>query len=199
MPYTTDALTTNSNTFYDIFTTDIKNSESFVTLFTFINGFNSLSPSSSTAVSKLLEKHSIAPITDAFVSTEVSNGGISGSLPIYKLLPISSQVVLDFSVSTENNQLSKTQYIKLSGISGKIDISANGSTFKDLTVYYKGIAVAGKDGTGDIAINDYTFDITRTYILAVTNGAQIQKDEKLGPLVLSVPAAQLTISLTPRN
>jgi hypothetical protein len=199
LPSTTDALSTNSDTFYDIFTSNIKNSESFVTLFTFIAGFNSLSPSSSTAVSKLLAKHSIAPVTDAFGSAEVNNGGISGSLPVYKLLPINSQVVLDFPVSTENNQLSKTQYINLSGISGKIDIATTGATFKDLTLYYKGIAVANKNGTGSLTIDDYTFDITRTYILAVTNGEQIQKDEKLGPLVLSVPAAQLTISLTPRN
>jgi hypothetical protein len=188
-----DLVSINSGDIYDVFTVDCKDAESLVTLFTFINGYLTRNPTEATNVSALLAKHSIAPIVDSFGSTEINDAGLASGLPVYKTLTLGSQIVLDFEVASSSNKLANIQYIKISGVSGvaSFTVTGGGLVEKEVLLEYKGIPVAGaplsgSSGAGSLSISGFDFDITKTYILVVTNGDG------------TVPS-QITITLTAGN
>jgi hypothetical protein len=179
-----DLLSMDSGEIYDIFTENIKNSESEVTIFTYLNGYLVRKPNSSSNVSALLAKHTIAPIVDAYGTNETNDGGVPNSLPIYKVLTLNSTVAINFDVATKSNGLSNIQYIKISGVSGRADIIATGTTSIDIVLNYKGLEVDSASGLGSATISNYFFDSTKIYVLIITNNKS---------------SSQLSIKLSPRN
>lgn len=178
-----DAVTMSSGDIYDIFTVDCKNSESLVTLFTFVDGFLTRNPSTTSAISDLLAKHTIDPIVDEFGTDETNDGGVVSSLPIYKTMSVDTPFDLDFEESAQVNFLANIQYLIISGVSGSGNITATGSGSKTIELSNKGVLLDGSSGAGSIAITNFSFDETKTYILVVTN----DKDD---------PSSQITITLT---
>jgi hypothetical protein len=179
-----DLISSNSGVIYDIYKDYIKNTESLTTIFTFLDAYVKINPSETELLTPLLAKHEMSPVVDEYGAGETNDGGIEGSLPVYKPLDLNSQVVLSFTKAKQSNYLANTQYLKISGVSGKASISGFGTSFgtKSMYLFHKGVELTGSSGLGDISINNFTFDVSKTYILVVSS---------------NLSANQITISLNP--
>lgn len=189
-----DLLSTDAGVIYDIFTEDVKESESLVTIFTFMSGFVTRNPSLADDVTALMAKHTIGPIVDEFGTDETNDGGLPGNLPVYKTLDLGDSVTLEFGVISEpgndnSNLLEDSQYIKVSGVSGNAEIRATGSSSKSVMIAYQGILKDGDSATGSAAavISSFTFEADKTYIIIVTNDQSSANKS----------AADITVSLNP--
>ena len=189
-----DLLSTDAGVIYDIFTEDVKESESLVTIFTFMAGFVTRNPSLADDVTALMAKHTIGPIVDEFGTDETNDGGLPGNLPIYKTLNLGDSVTLEFGVTSDpgndnSNLLEDSQYIKVSGVSGNAEIRATGSSSKSVMIAYQGILKDGDSATGSspAVISSFNFDANKTYIIIVTNDQSSANKS----------AADITVSLNP--
>lgn len=189
-----DLLSTDAGVIYDIFTEDVKETESLVTIFTFMAGFVTRNPSLTDDVTTLMAKHTIGPIVDEFGTDETNDGGLPGNLPVYKTLGLGDSITLEFGVTSEpgndnSNLLEDSQYIKVSGVSGNAEIRATGSSSKSIMIAYQGILKDGDSATGSspAVINSFSFDANKTYIIIVTNDQSSANKS----------AADITVSLNP--
>lgn len=177
-----DLISSNSGVVYDIYSDYIKNTESLTTVFAFLDSYVKIKPTDEANVATLLAKHEMSPVVDEFGTGETNDGGFPGALPVYKPLDLGSQVVLSFSEVNESNFLGNTQYLKISGVSGKASITASGGSSKSISLFYKGEELNSSSGFSDVSINNFSFESSKTYILVVSN---------------DLSTTQITISLNP--
>lgn len=137
---------------YDVMVGAQTTTPAFTTLFSFIAALKAQNPGSASAIDTLLAYRGVAsPVADAYGSTETHDGGWSGYLPVYAVLPVNGAAqtlwlwpdATTYSNSLDANRLAVFQ---ATGTTATISVSS-GSDLR-VRVYRSGTYLGYFDHTG---------------------------------------------------
>ena len=176
-----DTLSLGFKPIYDTLIGPEKTTKAFTSLFSFITGLKSITPTHSEEINSILSNESINEITDIYGSNR-KNNVVSTALPLYKELIVGSGIATNVCVSTTygvTNKLNNHKYIHFNiDSAGEKSISivkSSGDSTRDpdFTLYKVSPftnVVAGESATANKEDLSYTFKAGE-YLLDVSDAS----------------------------
>ena len=176
-----DTLSLGFKPIYDVLVGPQKTTKAFTSIFSFITGLKSITPSNSEQINSIISNEDINEITDIY-GTNRQNNVISTALPLYKELIVDSGIATNVCVSTTygvQNKLNNHKYIRFTVDSAGeksisiVKSSGNLTRDPDFILYkvspFTNVAV-GESATADRENLSYTFTVGE-YLLDVSDAS----------------------------
>lgn len=145
---------------HDVMAGPEKSTPALTTIFSFINGCQSLIPGFSTKVIPLLTKHSLLAVLDDFGTGETNNGGDAANLPLYRTATVDGPAVTVSVTRADNhkNRANSNRYIRVSPTSvGELGVYVTSTGAMRVDMYKNGVGPVGIDYSSAGAEEPYNF------------------------------------------
>lgn len=172
-----DNVSVSVGALYDVFTGFQKNTDAFTTMFSFVEGLVAANPSLATPIAALLANRGVAdPVQNEWALNETHDGGLSGAIPVYRLLVANDPATTvtftpDIAIF---NSLGQNRYAVFQGDGSSVTLTAANAADLPigLQVYVKGVKKAGAaSGTGTPAqIANFSTTAGTIYTVVITGG-----------------------------
>jgi len=155
---------------YDTMVGPQRSTRALTTLFSFAAGLAAVDPSASGGLDALLAQHAVAPVRDSFASGETNDGGVVGTLPVYRVAEVDgAPVELTLLGTQPSNWIGQNRYVGFTGTGRNVTASATTDADVSLAAFDAGRVLGFSDsflaGTESVSFSTVAGQV---YVLVVS-------------------------------